>query len=251
MVKKILFAFIFATGFVNFVNGQACIPSTQWTAPGIHPDSATNFAQGYANQAYSQLITVIIPQDTTVFNIPLPWDSTVLVNIVGLPNGFTWACWNNSAPNARCRWRGNTTGCAIITGNPTIADTGLYPLTISTKNYLGGSSLPNNYTISYYKIRINAPLGISNLDNNKFMVGDCLPNPFSNKTDINFNTPDPKVVSIKVYNLVGVEVYSVNYRSSKGVNHFIFDRNGLPNGVYIYSINNGDQTISKRMVISN
>ena len=247
-----LFAFIFATCFSHFASGQACIPGN-FTGHGIHPDSATNFVQGYANQAYSQLVTVVVPQDTTppFPPVPIPWDSTSLIDIIGLPNGFTYACWNNSTSPNRCVWRGNSTGCAIITGNPTIPDVGIYPLTIHTNNYLGGSTSPIAHTITYYKIKINAPQGIQNLDDTKFMVADCIPNPFSNKTDISFNMPDPKVVTIKVYNLVGVEVYSVNYRSAKGVNHFNFDRSTLPTGVYIYSINNGELTISKRMVISN
>jgi hypothetical protein len=252
MIKKLLFAFFFAAGFAHYANGQACTPGN-FTGHGIHPDSATGFVPGYANQPYTQLITVVVPQDTTppFPPIPISWDSTVLINIQGLPNGFTYACWNTSAPNARCRWKGNTTGCAIITGNPTIADTGTYHLTVHTNNYLGGSSSPIAYTINYYKIRINGPLGLVNLDPNKFMVGDCSPNPFTNKTEIKFNAPDQKLLTIKVYNMVGVEVYSTTYRPVRGINQFDFERNTLPSGIYVYAISNGEQTISKRMVISN
>lgn len=250
MIKKLLFTLAIAfLGFGSTVFGQACNPDPQYTAPGIHPDSATGFAVGYANQAYSQLVTVIIPQDTVVFNIPLPWDSTVLVNILGLPNGFTYACWNNSTSPNRCSWRGNTTGCAIITGNPTISDTGTYPLTVKTKNYLGGSTVANNFDITYYKIRINGPLGIVNLEQDKFMVGDCMPNPFNDRTEINFNSPDAKTVSIKIFNMVGTEVFTTSLRTVRGVNKFAFDRKALPPGLYVYAISNGEQTITKRMVI--
>lgn len=251
MKKKLLFTILFLCfGTSGIMFAQNCNPDPQYTSPGIHPDSATGFVQGYANQPYSQLVTVVIPQDTVIFSFPVPWDSTVLVGINGLPNGFTYACWNNSAQPNRCSWRGNTNGCVIITGNPTVADTGTYPLSIPTKNYIGGSTLPNNFTITYYKIRINGPTGIQNLNSNSFQVGDCFPNPFSDKTEINFNSPEVRQVSLKVYNMIGTEVYSFSMRAQKGLNKFTFDRNVLPAGIYIYTVSNGEQNITKRMVIS-
>jgi hypothetical protein len=255
MIKKLLFsaAFLMAIGTKGLV-AQNCTPDPQYpqTSHGIHPDSATNFVQGYANQPYSQLITIVVPQDTTppFPPVPIPWDSTVLLNITGLPNGFTYACWNSSTSPSRCAWRGNTTGCAIIAGNPTLADTGTYNLTVNTNNYLGGSTSPIPYTITYYKIKINGPLSVPVVTPNKFMVNDCSPNPFSDKTEIIFNSPEVKGVSFKVYNVVGTEVYSVAMRAQRGTNKFVFERNALPAGMYVFSVSNGDVTITRRMVIS-
>ena len=255
MKIKLLFTFALVfTVIGKSAFGQACTPDPQYpsTSHGIHPDSATNFVQGYANQAYTQLVTIVVPQDTTppFPPVPIPWDSTVLVSITGLPNGFTYACWNNSPAPNRCSWPGGTIGCAIITGNPTIADTGTHNLQVATQNYLGGSTTPINYTITYYKIKINGPSGIQNLDASQFMVGDPVPNPFGERTEVDYNLPKVCQVSIKVYNLVGTEVYAYSGRGQKGLNKFFFDRNGLAPGMYVYSISTGEQVITKRMVIS-
>ena len=85
MIKNLLAAAVLILTF-SISYSQNCIPDGQYTTNGIHPDSATNFAPAYAGTPYSQLITVIIPQDTTVFPFPpIPWDSTVMVSMTGLP----------------------------------------------------------------------------------------------------------------------------------------------------------------------
>jgi hypothetical protein len=253
MVKKLLPG-VLALFFTVGAFAQNCNPDPQYTQAntGIHPDSATNFVQGYANQPYQQLITIVVPQDTTppFPPVPIPWDSTVLLNITGLPNGFTYACWNNSTSPNRCAWRGNSIGCCIISGNPTLADTGTYNLTVNTNNYLGGSGSPIAYNITYYKIKINGPLTVPNLVSNKFMVGDASPNPFLDKTEIQFNSPDVRMITFKVYNVVGTEVYTISMRAQKGINKINFDRNALPAGMYVYAVSNGEVTVTKRMVIS-
>jgi hypothetical protein len=252
MNKFLLVALFFSTG-LTAVFSQNCTPDPNNPVnPGVYPDSATGFVQGYANQAYLQLITIKVPQDTQPITWlpPIAWDSTVLGNITGLPNGFTYACWNNGTSPNRCSWRGNTKGCVVITGTPTINDTGTYNLTIPTFNYLGGSSTANNYVITYYKIKINAPSSIPDSDKDKFTVAQNQPNPFKGNTLIEFNSPDPDEVTIKVYNLVGSMVFTRQIKAKQGINKFNFDGQQLNEGIYIYTISNGEQNITKRMVIN-
>ena len=39
--------------------------------------------------------------------------------------------------------------------------------------------------------------------------------------------------------------------ANRGVNDIFINANNYPNGMYLYSINNGETIISKRMVIAN
>ena len=39
--------------------------------------------------------------------------------------------------------------------------------------------------------------------------------------------------------------------ANRGVNDIFVNANNYPNGMYLYSINNGEKIISKRMVIAN
>jgi hypothetical protein len=226
----------------------------QYTQPGVYPDSATNFAQGYAGQPYSQLITIIIPQDTQVLQPPFPpmnWDSTVMVNMQGLPPGFTYSCWNVGPGNqSRCSWRGNTKGCAIITGNPTINDTGTYNLTINTRHYLGGSTNPINYPITYYKIKINAPSSVAENNSSLFELLQNYPNPVNDRTDIYFSSGRNLVVELKIFNVVGTEVGTYRQKAKTGSNKFSVDTKDLPSGVYLYSLSNGEKTLTRRMVVN-
>ena len=250
MIKNLLAAAVLILTF-SISYSQNCIPDGQYTTNGIHPDSATNFAPAYAGTPYSQLITVIIPQDTTVFPFPpIPWDSTVMVSMTGLPPGFTYACWNNGTSPSRCSWRGNTTGCCIIAGNPTINDTGTYNLTVQTNNYVGGSTNPIGYTITYYKIRVNGPANVPFISGVSFSVSQNTPNPANNQTGFDFISDENTNVSFKLYNIVGAIIYSSDIKAKQGTNHYYLDTKNFSDGIYLCSFSKGDETITKRMVVS-
>ena len=237
---------------INFSFSQNCVPDGQYTSNGIHPDSATNFAPAYAGTPYSQLITVIIPQDTTppFPPIAIPWDSTVMVSMTGLPPGFTYSCWNNSTSPNRCSWRGNTTGCAIITGNPVINDTGTYNLTVVTNHYLGGSTNPIVYTITYYKIKVNGPSSVPSVNGVSFLVSQNVPNPANASTEFDLISDANTTVKLKIYNIVGDVIYSYDIKAVQGPNHFALNTKTFPNGIYLCAFTKGDNTITKRMVVS-
>ncbi len=253
-MKKIFTLIILLAAGWQMASGQACVPNPNFTGVGIDPDSATNFAPGYANSPYSQLVTIRVPQDTQVLPPPIPplsWDSTVMVSMTGLPPGFTYNCWNAGPGNqSRCSWRGNTVGCAIITGNPTINDTGTYNLTINTQNYVGGSTSPINYIITYYKIVINAPSSVGDNNAVTFEVLQNYPNPFSDKSEVSFTTANPGVAEVKIFNVVGTQMTSFKLKAKHGLNRFTIDSKGFNSGIYMYSITCGDKTITKRMVVS-
>src|ERR1035437_8766657 len=115
--------------------GQACSPASTYTNTntqrGVWPDTLVNFTTATVGVPYSQLVTIVIPKDTTSGSplfIHFNWDSTVMASVSGLPSSLTYACWNTSVRHNNCTWPGNSIGCAIITGTPTIADIGIHKL---------------------------------------------------------------------------------------------------------------------------
>ena len=57
-------------------------------------------------------------------------------------------------------------------------------------------------------------------------------------------------MTVKVFNMLGAVIFDSNYKTTKGVNTIKIEANSFAPGVYIYSITNGDKTITKRMIVS-
>ena len=81
------------------------------------------------------------------------------------------------------------------------------------------------------------------------------PNPFSENTTITFTLEKPQPVSIIIFDQMGNKVFSLQNRILNKGNHKIFwdgandQKQILPEGLYYYTLNAGDFTESKRMVI--
>ena len=163
-------------------NAQACTPDNSHAGnPGIYPDTVQNLPIGEAGNPYQAVITAVIPQDTTV-DFPGVGIVSLTINYmkidsaVGQPAGFTYAC-----NPADCSFPGNSINCISLDGNPTIADTGTYPLIVYvtanvTHIALGTFDAPQS-TVTGYQIVIDGPGAVEVLDANRFEVGQNIPNP--------------------------------------------------------------------------
>ncbi len=241
MIRKILIgSALLLAGIVN-VNAQ-CVPDPNVTTHGITPDSAVNFLRGYVGQPYQQVVTIVVPKDTLVGGIlSLPFDSIVLNSFTGLPGTFTYAC------PKRCMWLGNTKGCLVINGNPTLADTGTHHLVFTASAYVGGSKTAQSIVLKYYFIKITPPTGIQELDMNHFDVAQNFPNPFSGRTEFRFSIPEPGDVQVSIYDILGKMVYVNHLKGATGLNNFEFVRGNLAPGIYTYRFNYKQEVLSGRM----
>ncbi|WP_299060394.1 T9SS type A sorting domain-containing protein [uncultured Polaribacter sp.] len=75
------------------------------------------------------------------------------------------------------------------------------------------------------------------------------PNPFSNSTKISFIASSKSTIIFTVRNVLGTTVVKKNLQTTLGKNTIPFFKNDLNSGMYIYSIQNKKQIISKRFVI--
>lgn len=83
-----------------------------------------------------------------------------------------------------------------------------------------------------------------------YSLNQNYPNPFNPSTIISYNLAKPEFVKITVYDLTGrlVKVFVEGNRPA-GYNRFRFENFGLASGVYIYKLEAGKYTESKKMVL--
>ena len=198
--------------FINVLQAfpQACTPNPQYLGnPGVYPDSLTGIADAYVGVSYSDVITFVNPDDTTI-NLPGVGIVTLILNYYKIDSvkiittdtfdistiGFSYAC-NPS----NCQMPGNGSGCLTIQcSNPAAQYVGEYPVIIySTPNFthplLGTFNAPqiqsrnDDYLISltnnipsasftpvFPSICVGQPLAFTNTSTNSLSYSWSFPN---------------------------------------------------------------------------
>ena len=255
----LLLTFAFVAIFVNAQSTNGCAPESQYTAAGIYPDTALGLSPAYVDQSYIQNITIITPLDTNVDilgqSVGVTVDSIMLTSVTGLPPNFGYAC---NPPN--CSFPGGTAKCAELysTVDPVQADIGVYDIVFETTSYASNVPFVGNFeqddVIDYYYIEIfpaTTTSIINRFDNTTFELKGSYPNPVVNQAKIQFISGTAETIVFKIYNLLGEEIDSKVILSSAGVNTIYMNTSSYSEGIYLYSINNGNKILTKRMVVSN
>ncbi len=81
-----------------------------------------------------------------------------------------------------------------------------------------------------------------------FALSQNYPNPFNPSTVIKYSIPKSGMVTVKVYNLLGQEVATLVNQMQNSGNYIVnFNANKLASGVYMYRIQSGNFTLTKKM----
>ena len=84
----------------------------------------------------------------------------------------------------------------------------------------------------------------------KMEVFQNYPNPFNPATVISFSLVKKEMVTVKVFNTLGQEVATlINSELEAGYHNVTFDASGLTSGIYVYSIQTGDNKYSRKMML--
>jgi peroxiredoxin len=76
------------------------------------------------------------------------------------------------------------------------------------------------------------------------------PNPFNPSTTISYSLPEAADVSLKIYNMLGVEVATIQHGFRSSGKHTInYDASNLSSGIYIYRLQTGNISLTKRMTL--
>ncbi len=230
-----------------------CVPNALYadSVYGVWPDTTENFASGMVNVFYSDTMNLLIPSDASLIDpsLPVTIDSVRMDQITGLPPGITVAC--NSQTGAPCTYLPNQVGCGLLEGIPTEA--GTFDLVIEVTAYfqLFFTTQSSAQTFGGYSITI-APntVGIGDLAVVKVDKVKNVPNPFANRTSIEFNLPKPSKATVKVFNLVGEQLWKETIQAKAGVNHVPFEASMLENGIYLYHVEAAGSTWTGRMMVN-
>lgn len=249
-MKKIILSLTLSISIFSFI--AQCTPNPLYfdSISGAWPDTITNLDQAFVGVAYNQVLDFKIASDAGEYD-PLfagtPIDSVVLTGVTGLPAGLSYSC-NNST----CSWLGGAQGCASLSGTPTAL--GSYDIVISLNGWvsvpiIGAFSAPQEFT--GYVINVGS-VGIETikLKQSTFLLQQNIPNPANNSTKIQFISGTSNNVTFSMINLLGDIVFNKTITAKKGVNDVNINLLDYPEGVYLYSVSNGKDRLTKRMIIT-
>ena len=264
-MRKILLLLCAFAVFASTANAQVCSPNPFFASlgiPGVYPNpiQQPSLTSGMQGSPYSQILTFIVPADTTIdlssiVGLPIP-PVNVSVNfqevtgITGLPAGLNYACDLSS-----CQSAGGVNGCALICGTPT--QSGLFTVGMSTGYnvsvpvgipVIGGTAITIPIPGISWEMDVTA-VSIEDLQKDQFSISQNGPNPFHGSTTILFNSPKPANIDFAVSDLTGEQVPPETFRASTGTNVLTFDATALSPGVYIYQLSNGAKVVNSKMVV--
>jgi len=226
-----------------------CVPDSSIThTPGIYPDSATGLPHAYVGQPYSTDIHFFIPPDTVYMGLPVTIISIDVTGVTGLPAGFTYTCTPGT-----CVFPGGTNACVQIQGTaPTAGMIGNYPLEVDLTIHgdLFGTPQTLQDVVDNYMIVIESTSGLWSLSSGNFAVKQNSPNPFDRYTNIPVNSKTGGKVKLKITDILGNVVLSEDRDLLKGINNLSVDAAKFEAGIYLYTVSDGKNSVTRRLVVS-
>jgi photosystem II stability/assembly factor-like uncharacterized protein len=84
----------------------------------------------------------------------------------------------------------------------------------------------------------------------EYSLSQNYPNPFNSTTTINYSIESQGLVTLKVYDLLGVEVISLVIEEQEAGNYSVeFNATELPSGIYFYTLTSGNFMATKKLIL--
>lgn len=184
---------------------------------------------------------------------------SITVNAInGLPEGLDYAC---SPEN--CDFEKNTIGCISISGVPASSNPlGEYSLEIEGSingpvltfetTFPNPAIAPGEYILNLAGEREDAVCMTTSTSNplaQQLSIQNS-PNPFTGLTTIEVNSALSGNFTFEVRDLLGQRLHQENIQLLNGQNTFDYEATNLPKGLYLYSISDGVNTVSRKMMVN-
>ena len=113
-----------------------------------------------------------------------------------------------------------------------------------------GSSTQNYGTPGEENSIISTSIDRSEEVPDNFVLSQNYPNPFNPSTVISYQLPVNSLVSLKVFDMLGREVsVLVDGMQSAGLHMVEFNASNIPSGIYIYRLEAGNTSLTRRMTL--
>ncbi len=146
----------------------------------------------------------------------------------------------------------NFNGITFIDGKGTTADRSIY-------RYTDAGLASGKYSYRLKQIDLTGEFAFSsvvtveidNLTPSVFELRQNYPNPFNPSTSIKFTVASEGLAVLKVYNAIGQEIATLYNAPAKSgqVYEAVFDASKLTSGVYIYTLQQGSNSLTRKMVL--
>ena len=272
MKKSLLFTILFTLSLTVFAQQSPCVPdaSLQDSTFGLWPDTIQNLPIAQLDTYYEEHIQIKTPNtvgevmgdpyenDILGFPVniaPLEIDSIKLVGVNGLPSVMSTYLSNPDSV-----FMGNDIACVTLFGTPGDNELGTHDISLIIDGWINVSvigtvslydQLGDYETIDGYRLVVQSEM--VSIDENKnlsFSVSQNSPNPFSSRTNIEFNSTNEGEYLFCIVNLLGeVQDYRI-VNANYGINKIDIDASALSSGIYFYSLSNAQEMITKKMIIN-
>ncbi|HNW90044.1 MAG TPA: T9SS type A sorting domain-containing protein [Bacteroidales bacterium] len=259
-MKKTLLYFVFAILFMfsaGFAFGQ-CTPNPAIIDPDGTGRMDPDTIEATVGVATNVVATIICPDTAT-----LGTQGHLEIHHITLRSLQNKPAWLNNVCNpSNCEFPSQEAKCVLITGTPLPADTGYTSITVLVDvwNTIMGTPVcatcttyPNGYDAGMPLVVWVHPAGynVAEIEHKGFGILPAQPNPFTTTVKLGCYTETPQTVTLRVFDMVGKEVYNEIANTNAGENYFSFNGSDLNDGLYFYSLTDGqNRVITKKFVKS-
>ena len=141
--------------------------------------------------------------------------------------------------------------------DPVVGQVGSYPITILATGYVvnpfGGGTVSvgqTTYDGYYLVIEESTPVSVAKVNKGDMVSLIAYPNPTSGNTTVEFAMGYNSDVTFTLTNLLGTVVNKQKMAATRGLNTIKFDVANMYNGIYLYTITDGVNTISKKLTVN-
>jgi hypothetical protein len=159
---------------------------------------------------------------------------SIAVNIANINSASTKVNLRVWLPSGTTSLSQSPTGTVVANGYASVEDT-----------LAGNSSRSFLFALSATSIKKNdSQIPV------KFSLSQNYPNPFNPLTEIKYSIPKSGLVTLKIYDLLGREVAVLINQEQKPGNYIVnFDAAKLASGVYMYRIESGNFSSTRKMIL--
>ena len=233
-ITKLIFLFFIILLALSQVRGQSFIFEPEHTVLTDSVNAEIIFDFQLKNIS-TQEITVVI--ERTQNNVPASWSSSLC---------FYENCFAPFIDSISTRL-GPDQAVPFSVHIFTLAEDGSAIVTVKAYDQNNESE---NYTHTLSANTNPASVNDESVNPESFELAQNYPNPFNPQTSIEYNLPNNAYVTLKVYDVLGNEIMTlVDEFKNKGKYKANFKSSDLTSGVYLYRLNAGNFSETKKMIL--